>query len=246
MHSLSIVIPAYNEEKRLPASLDAIVGYLRANSLAAEVLVIDDGSTDGTAECARLYGLKHEFVQLLRNPGNRGKGYSVRHGMLKATREWVLFTDADLSAPIEEFDKLMSAAQSRNAAVAIGSRGLDRSLIGVHQSAVREHAGRFFNTVMRVITGLPFVDTQCGFKLYRRDAARQIFSRQQLEGFGFDVEDLFIAKQLGFKVVEVPVRWNNVEGTKVSVLNGLDSFLDLLRIRRYQMTGKYRGASVER
>ncbi|HYP13570.1 MAG TPA: dolichyl-phosphate beta-glucosyltransferase [Bryobacteraceae bacterium] len=239
MHSVSIVIPAYNEEKRLPASLDDVVAFVRAYDIDAEILVVDDGSTDGTARCVREYETKHRIVRLLQNPGNRGKGYSVRHGMLQARKAWALFTDADLSAPIEEFQKLMSAAQREKADVAIGSRALDRSLIGVHQSAVREQAGRVFNAVMRVSTGLPFEDTQCGFKLYKREAARAVFQRQQLDGFGFDVEDLFIARLLGLKAIEVPVRWNNVEGTKVSLMNGLDSFVDLIRIRRHQFAGKY-------
>ena len=169
---------------------------------------------------------------MLQNPGNRGKGYAVRHGMLEAEGEWVLYTDADLSAPIEEFDKLCVAAASGHAQVAIGSRALDRSLVQVHQAAFREYSGRFFNLVMRMVTGLPFRDTQCGFKLFRREAAQAIFSRQKLDGFSFDVEDLYIAKKLGIPVVEVPVRWRNVEGTKVSLASGLRSFQDLVLIRR--------------
>lgn len=240
MHSVSIVIPAYNEEKRLPSSLDEILAFLRAREFRAEVLVVDDGSSDATAARVREYEMKHPSVRLLLNPGNRGKGYSVRHGMLEARHDWVLFTDADLSAPIGELDKLLAAAERERADAAIGSRALDRSLIGVHQSAAREYAGRVFNIVMRAVTGLPFEDTQCGFKLYRREAAQQVFSRQQLDGFGFDVEDLYIAKLLKLKVIEVPVRWNNVEGTKVSLLNGLDSFIDPLRVRRFHWAGKYR------
>jgi dolichyl-phosphate beta-glucosyltransferase len=243
LNSISIIIPAYNEEKRLASSLDSILAYVRARELRCEILVVDDGSDDGTAKCIREYEIKHPAVRLLQNPGNRGKGYAVRHGMLEAANEWALFTDADLSAPIEELDRLWTMAISEKAAVAIGSRALDRSLIGIHQSAAREHAGVIFNRVMRIITGLPFEDTQCGFKLYRRDAAREIFSRQQLNGFGFDVEDLFIAGILGYRTIEVPVRWNNVEGTKVSLLRGLDSFLDPLRIRLYQAQGKYAKAS---
>jgi dolichyl-phosphate beta-glucosyltransferase len=240
LQSLSIVIPAYNEEKRLPASLDTILAYVGGRYSFIEVLVVDDGSRDGTADCVRDYAATHPAVRLLQNPGNRGKGYAVRNGMLNAKGEWALFTDADLSSPIEEVAKLSMAAALQDAQVAIGSRALDRSLIGVHQPAGREYAGRIFNFVMRVATGLPFLDTQCGFKLYQTAAARSIFAKQQLDGFGFDVEDLFIAKQLGIRVVEVPVRWNNVEGTKVSLLNGLDSFLDPLRIRTFQVKGKYR------
>ncbi|HME09326.1 MAG TPA: dolichyl-phosphate beta-glucosyltransferase [Bryobacteraceae bacterium] len=230
MHSLSIVIPAFNEEQRLPDTLDRITGWLAAKSWdQTEILVVDDGSRDGTAKLAESYG---RGVRLLRNPGNRGKGYAVRHGMLEANGEWILYTDADLSAPIEEFDKLCVAAATGKAQAAIGSRALDRSLVKVHQAPFREYSGRFFNLVMRMTTGLPFLDTQCGFKLFRRDAAQAIFSRQKLDGFSFDVEDLYIAKKLGIAVVEVPVRWSNVEGTKVSLLSGLRSFQDLVLIRR--------------
>jgi dolichyl-phosphate beta-glucosyltransferase len=238
--SLSIVIPAYNEEKRLPGSLDTILEYIGGRFEFVEVIVVDDGSRDGTSECVRHYATTHPAVRLLQNPGNRGKGYAVRHGMLEARGDWILFTDADLSAPISEIDRLFTAATSAGADVAIGSRALDRSLIGVHQPASREYAGRVFNFVMRLITGLSFMDTQCGFKLYSSAAARRIFPKQQLDGFGFDVEDLFIARLLGIKVVETPVRWNNVEGTKVSLMNGVDSFLDPFRVRMFQLQGKYR------
>ncbi len=240
LQSLSIVVPAYNEENRLPNSLDTILAYITDRYDFIEVIVVDDGSRDGTANCVREYSRTHPAVRLLQNPGNRGKGYAVRNGMLSAKGEWILFTDADLSAPIEEVANLFAAATRDNAQVAIGSRALDRSLIGVHQPASREYAGRIFNFVMRAVTGLPFLDTQCGFKLYQAEAAQRIFSKQQLDGFGFDVEDLFIAKQLAIKVVEVPVRWNNVEGTKVSLWNGVDSFLDPLRVRSFHLQGKYK------
>lgn len=240
--NLSIVIPAYNEDKRLPPSLAAIRGYLdgSANRSGAEIIVVDDGSRDSTAAYVESVAKQDSRVRLLRNPGNRGKGYSVRHGMLEARGEWILFSDADLSAPIEELDKLLDAAHQRRAQVAIGSRALDRSLVGVHQSALREFAGRFLNQVMRWTTGLKFMDTQCGFKLFHRDAARLIFARQQLDSFTFDVEDLFIARQLGIPSIEVPVRWNNVEGTKVGVLVGPRFFVDLLLIHWYRLRGKYR------
>lgn len=209
-----------------------------------EILVVDDGSRDATARLAEEFAKVHSNVRVLRNPGNRGKGYSVRHGMLEAQGEWVLFTDADLSAPIEEVEKLFDAVQAQNAAVAIGSRALDRSLIGVHQSWFRENAGRLFNLLMRSFVGLPFWDTQCGFKLFRRDAARAIFQCLQIEGFGFDVEALFIARKLNFKTVEVPVRWNHAEGTKLSFWgDSLNMFFDLWRVRWNSMTGKYSNRS---
>jgi glycosyltransferase involved in cell wall biosynthesis len=234
--SLSIIIPAYNEAKRLPASLVKVREYLSASPWEfAEVVVVDDGSTDDTVHVARDGG-----ARVLQNPGNRGKGYSVKHGMLEAKGEWALFTDADLSSPIGEVEKLWSALVREPAQVAVGSRAVDRSLVGVHQPWLREAVGRVFNAAMRLVTGLPFKDTQCGFKLFQTSAGREVFSRQQLDGFGFDVEVLFIAKQLGFRSLEVPVRWDNVEGTKVSLLLGFAAFLDLLKVRRNALQGKYK------
>ena len=233
MDSLSIVIPAYNEASRLPKTLDRILEWLQEQRLKfREVIVVDDGSHDATAGVVDQYSKAPSPIRLLRNPGNRGKGYAVRHGMLDAEGDWILYTDADLSTPIEELPKLYSAAARQNAVIAIGSRAVDRSLVAVHQSIFREYSVRFFNVVMRALTGLPFRDTQCGFKLYRRDAAKEIFSRQEQDGFSFDVEDLVIAKKLGLRAVEVPVRWSNVEGTKVTLAQGLRSFTDLLKIRK--------------
>jgi glycosyltransferase involved in cell wall biosynthesis len=239
--SISIVVPAYNEERRLPATLDSLLAYLGARDWPWEIVIVNDGSKDGTAAVAAQYAAKNASIRVLENPGNRGKGYSVRHGMLKAKSDWILFTDSDLSAPIEELDKLMAAAGERNAPVAIGSRALDRGLIEVHQSAFREMAGRIFNLLMRAATGLPFSDTQCGFKLFERVAAQEIFRRQTIERWGFDAELLFIARRLGYKTIEVPVRWSHSEGTKVSMFgDSLNMFLDLLRIRWNQVRGRYR------
>ena len=235
------MVPAYNEETRLPATLDRVESWLAAQPLDfREVIVVDDGSRDGTADLVTRRTASNPCIRLLRNPGNRGKGFSVRHGMLEARGEWILFTDADLSTPIEEVARLYEAAMSGGAAVAIGSRALDRSLVSVHQSAVRELSGRAFNVIMRMVTGLSFRDTQCGFKLYRSDAARAVFSRQLLDGFSFDVEDLFIARKLGIPAVEAPVRWANVEGTKVSALTGIKSFADLGTIRWNGARGRYK------
>lgn len=235
------MIPAYNEEGRLPATLDRIAEWLGRQTLSFhETVVVDDGSSDGTAAIVERARRLDATVRLLRNPGNRGKGYAVRQGMLDARGDWILYTDADLSTPIAEIDKLYAATEKHGAAVAIGSRALDRSLVSVHQSAFRERSGQFFNVVMRAITGLPFYDTQCGFKLYEGNAARLIFSRQQLDGFSFDVEDLYIAQRCGIKAVEVPVRWANVEGTKVSLAQGLRSFSDLIKLRRFAVAGKYK------
>ena len=242
MDSISIVIPAYNEQRRLAATLSSILSYLgRRDWDFAEVVVVDDGSADSTARLAEEFATSHPAVRLVRNPGNRGKGYSVRHGVMEAKGDWVLFSDADLSAPIEELDKLLAAAHERGASLVIGSRALDRSLITVHQSWFREMAGRVFNLCMRLLTGLPFHDTQCGFKLYEANAAREIFRRQRLERFGFDAEVLFIAKRLGLRCAEVPVRWSHSEGTKVSMFrDSLNMFLDLLRIRWNGLRGRYR------
>lgn len=237
METLSIVIPAYNEEQRLPATLDRVVAYAeRATFPVTEILVVDDGSRDGTAALVEARG---GIVRLLSNPGNRGKGYAVRNGMLAAKADWILSTDADLSAPIDELEKLIAAARRENAVVAIGSRALDRKLVRVHQPMMREVSGRAFNMVMRMVTGLPFQDTQCGFKLFRQDAAKNIFSRQIEEGFSFDVEDLIIARSLGLKSIEVAVEWSNVEGTKVSLSQGMKSFTDLVRIRGRAVRGTY-------
>jgi len=238
--TLSIVIPAYNEARRLPSTLDEVFAWLETSAYRdTEVLVVDDGSTDDTAKLVEVRCALEPRLRLLRNPGNRGKGYAVRHGMLKAEGDWILFSDADLSAPIEELPKLLNAAEKRGASIAIGSRALDRSLIGVHQSRWRELSGIFFNRLMRLITGLPFSDTQCGFKLFRRDAAHRVFPLQRLDGFSFDVEDLFVAQTLGIRAIEVPVRWDNVEGTKVGMMQGIASFLDLLRIRMNWLQGLY-------
>lgn len=240
--SISIIIPAYNEEKRLPSTLEKILGYLQGTDWGfTEILVVDDGSTDGTATVAARYAQTYPNVRVLRNPGNRGKGYSVRHGMLEAKAAWVLFSDADLSAPIEELGKLWQAVASGVVTVAIGSRALNRKLIGVHQSAFREYGGRVFNLILRLITGLNFWDTQCGFKLFEGSAAKEIFRRQRTEGFGFDAEVLFIARHLGYKIVEVPVRWNHVEGTKMRLFSDtLRMVSDLVVIRWNQLRGRYR------
>jgi glycosyltransferase involved in cell wall biosynthesis len=239
--SISIVLPAYNEEARLPATLAAILSYLETRGWShSEVLVVNDGSADGTAAVVEQFRAKHPQVRLIENPGNRGKGYSVRHGMLEACGDWVLFSDSDLSAPIEELDTLLKAAEARGALVVIGSRALDRKLIKIHQSWFRETAGRIFNLMMRISTGLPFSDTQCGFKLFKRQAAHEVFRRQKIERWGFDAEVLFIARKLGYKTIEVPVRWSHSEGTKISMFrDSVNMFVDLLRVRWNYLRGLY-------
>jgi dolichyl-phosphate beta-glucosyltransferase len=237
---LSIVIPAFNEERRLPKAIEQIGSYLSARPLRAEIIVVDDGSSDATPKLTESYRERYPELRLISNGRNHGKGYSVRHGVLEARGEIVLFTDADLSTPIEEADKLLVALGEKGYDGAIGSRALDSSLIEVHQSAFREQAGAMFNRLVRGITGLEFSDTQCGFKAFRRNPARIIFEQQRIERFGFDPEILFLAKRHGLRVAEIPVRWSHDAGTKVNVVgDGLRMFLDLLVIRWNALRGLY-------
>ena len=239
---LSIVIPAYNEEPRLGRALSRIREYFAskpAGMAGIEIVVVDDGSTDGTARVAQDWTRQIPSLRLLSNGENRGKGYSVRQGMLGARGRIALFTDADLSAPIEESEKLLAAIHAGNDA-AIGSRALDRSLIFGHQSRLREVAGMIFNGFVRIATGLPFHDTQCGFKAFVRERCRIVFEQQRIEGFGFDPEILFLAGRHGLRTAEVPVRWAHDPGTKVRVLR--DSWLmlgDLGHIRWNWLLGRY-------
>jgi glycosyltransferase involved in cell wall biosynthesis len=235
---LSIVIPAFNEERRLQKTLDRVRAFLKARPLNSEVIVVDDGSTDGTAQLVQEMSGTWPALRLLKNPGNRGKGYSVRHGMLEAQGEIILFTDADLSAPIEEADKLFAALKTHDAA--IGSRALDRRLIDVHQSWAREWAGIFFNAIVRVVLGLKIRDTQCGFKAFHRDRSRIIFEQQRIERFGFDPELLFLARRHGLSVAEVPVRWSNDPGTHVGLWDGLRAMLfEVAAVRWNSVMGRY-------
>jgi len=235
---LSIVIPAYNEERRLPDTLRRVRAYLESRRVAAEVLVVDDGSADRTAAVVEQCRAELPSLLLLSNGRNRGKGYSVRRGMLEARGRVVLFTDADLSAPIEEADKLLAVLDRHE--VAIGSRGLDRSLIKVHQSRFREFAGAIFNFLVRVVTGLDFVDTQCGFKAFRREPARIIFEQQRIVRFGFDPEILFLAQRHGLRAVEIPVRWAHDPQTRVNMVrDSLRMFGELLSIRWNWLLGRY-------
>ena len=239
---LSIIIPAYNEEGRLPRGLAKIRDYLASRGLSSdqvEVIVVDDGSEDRTAAIAEEWSGEFPSLRLVSNGRNRGKGYSVRHGMLEARGRIALFTDADLSAPIEEADKLLAAIDAGNDVV-IGSRAVDRSLIFAHQSRLRELAGIIFNGFVRLFTGLPFQDTQCGFKAFVRQPSRILFEQQRIEGFGFDPEILFLAKRHGLHAVEIPVRWAHDPATKVHVVrDSLLMFLDLLYIRWNWLIGRY-------
>jgi len=238
---LSIVIPAYNEAGRIASSLGAIQAYIRGKNFAAEMIVVDDGSTDKTVEVASGY----DGVRVMRNVRNRGKGYSVRRGVLEARGELVLFTDADLSAPIEEADRLLVAMENCHADAVVGSRALERKLIGIHQSPFREWGGRFFNLLVQILTGLRILDTQCGFKLFRRETTRHAFELQRVDRFGFDPEILFLIQRQGGKVLEVPVRWNHNPATKVHYLrDSLHMTMDLLVLRWRALTGQYEKAAV--
>jgi glycosyltransferase involved in cell wall biosynthesis len=235
---LSIVIPSYNEEARLPTTLERIAAYVSASGRETEILVVDDGSTDRTATVAENFRDKLPALHVLSNGANCGKGFSVRHGMLEARGRIVLFTDADLSAPIEEADKLIEALANND--VAIGSRAMDRTLISVHESPFREFAGIVFNTIVRIILRLPFVDTQCGFKAFRSEPCRILFEQQRIERFGFDPELLYLARHHGLRAVEIPVRWGHSPATKVNMFrDSIQMFLDLVIIRWNALAGRY-------
>jgi glycosyltransferase involved in cell wall biosynthesis len=236
---LSIIIPCFNEAQRLPASLEKIAAYIRERRPNAEVIVVDDGSTDGTAAIAESWRDRIPRLRVLSNGMNRGKGYSVRHGSLEAQGEIILFTDADLSSPIDEGEKLLAALQTHD--VAIGSRAMDRGLIEVHESLFREFAGIIFNRIVRTILWLPFVDTQCGFKVFRRERCRIIFEQQTIERFGFDPELLYLARHHGLSIKEVPVRWAHSPATKVNMMrDSVQMFLDVFVIRWKALRGLYR------
>ena len=242
----SIVIPAYNEGERIGTTLDKIRNYLASKRFIAEVVVVDDGSTDNTPGLLRAAAAGWAEFRILTNARNRGKGFSVRRGVLEAKGAFVLFSDADLSGPIEEADKLMAALESAAADVAVASRALDRGLVGVRQPLRREYAGRFFNMLVRLFTGLKIRDTQCGLKLFRRGSTRHAFESQQVTGFGFDPELLFLIERRGGKVVEVPVRWNDNPATKVRFLrDSAQMFLDLVAVRWRAWAGKYRSLASE-
>lgn len=239
---LSIIIPAYNEQSRLARTLMRIRDFFGSRQMGAgevEILVVDDGSTDDTAQITQEWTREMPSLRLVSNGRNRGKGFSVRHGMLEARGRIALFTDADLSSPIEESQKLLAAIEAGSDG-AIGSRALDRSLISVHQSRWRELAGITFNGLVRLLTGLTFLDTQCGFKAFLREPSRVVFEQQRIERFGFDPEILFLAKRHGLRIVEVPVRWAHDPATKVNVFrDSLRMFTDLLLIRWNSLVGRY-------
>ena len=240
----SFIIPAYNESGRIRPTLDEILRYTAEQNWDAEILVVDDGSRDDTADVIREYAHAHSQIHLLQNPGNRGKGFSVRNGMLHARGDICLFTDADLSSPISEAQKLFEAIRA-GADVAIGSRWLRAELQTERQPLYRQAFGRIFNLVLRLFLGLHFKDTQCGFKAFRLEAAQRIFPLQRIERWGFDPEILYIARRMRFEVAEVPVLWAHSEGTRLHPLrDGMRMFLDVLHIRWNAITGAYSAPAI--
>jgi glycosyltransferase involved in cell wall biosynthesis len=235
----SIVIPAYNEGARLGATLEKVLAYVRAQGWDAEVIVVNDGSRDNTVEIVRTFAAKDAALRLVENPGNRGKGYGVRNGMLHARGQIVLFSDADLSSPIEEAPKLFSALE-KGADIAIGSRWLRAETQTQRQPLHRQVFGRIFNILLRVTLGLPYKDTQCGFKAFTQKATQAVFPLQKIERWGFDPEILFLARKFGLKVEEVPVVWGHSGGARINpLIDGARMFQEMLRIRWYDLSGKY-------
>lgn len=236
---LSIVIPAYNESARIESALQRVMACIETEGWDAEVLVIDDGSKDNTSALVEQWMDLYPRLHLVQNPGNRGKGYSVRNGLLQAAGDVVLFTDADLSSPLEEANRLLEAIDA-GADVAIGSRWLERDRQTIHQPLYRQFFGRCFNAITRGVMGLPFKDTQCGFKAFKRDAAQVIFRLQTIERWGFDPEILFIARKLKFRITEVPVTWGHDERSRLSYLkDGLKMLEDMAVIRYNSLAGRY-------
>lgn len=216
----SVVIPCYNEAGRVGDTVRSTLDYLSAESPGAELIVVNDGSTDSTAAIVRdVFASATIQTRLIENFPNRGKGAAVRSGLLGATKPIGLFFDADLSTPLSEIPKLVAPIANGEVDVAFGSRALDRNLIGVHQPWRREQAGRVFNLIVRLATGMPFWDTQCGFKAFRLDVCRPILENANTAGFAFDVELLLLAHRAGLRLREIPVRWNHAEGSKVRVVH---------------------------
>jgi len=235
----SIVIPAFNESARLPSTLESVVACIRSSKWDAEVIVVNDGSRDSTAAVVRDFAVRAPEIRLIDNAVNRGKGASVRAGMLDARGQVVLFTDSDLSAPIEEAERLFAAIQ-QGADIAIGSRWLESSRQTQRQPLYRQFFGRCFNAVTRTVMGLHFADTQCGLKAFTRDAAQTVFRLQTIERWGFDPEILFIALKRGLRVVEVPVSWAHDERTRMSYLrDGMKMLEEIATIRWNAICGRY-------
>lgn len=240
--SISIIIPAYNESERLGNPLRQIFNYVQKENLNAEIIVVDDGSSDDTSEIAKKVFAEFPYAKtnLIRYEENRGKGFAVRKGLSESNGEIALFSDADLSTPIEELPKLVQPIFNNEYDVTFGSRALDRSLIGTHQPWQREQGGKIMNLVIRAFSGLPFSDTQCGFKAFNMEKFRPLLDVMKIDRFGFDVEFLFVANYRGLRLSEIPVRWNDAEGSKVSVFRDTRRmFTELSIIRKNAKKGVY-------
>lgn len=240
---LAVIVPAYDEEVRLGKTLDRLVEYLSTQPYTWSVTVVSDGSTDRTDQIVTAFGQDHPQVGLIAYSPNHGKGYAVRKGMLEVPGDYLLFSDADLAAPIEEIEKLWTHIES-GADVAIGSRPLRESTLEVRQPWYRELLGRVFNKVVQMLAVPGIDDTQCGFKLFRQEAATRIFARCKLDGFGFDFESLMVARDLGYTIAEVPIRWAHQEGSKVVLMrDGPRMIRDLVKLR---LAGKNRRLALRR
>lgn len=232
--ALSIIVPAFNESARIGLTIQKILSYLSQYQPSAELLVVDDGSSDDTKLVAEkvFADFTGMNAKVIRYEKNRGKGYAVRMGLAESKADIAVFSDADLSSPITELPKLVEPIKSENIDIAFGSRALDRSLIGTHQPWSREQSGKFFNLVVRILTGMPFWDTQCGFKGFNMRKFRPLLELMQIDRFGFDVEFLYVAYKNNLKLKEIPVQWNDVAGSKISFLNALPAFAEVYRIRK--------------
>jgi glycosyltransferase involved in cell wall biosynthesis len=240
--AISIIIPAFEEQARLGDSVEKILAYIEQERLSAELIIVDDGSDDNTAEIAEkaCAGFPDLQTKVIRYEKNRGKGYAVKTGLLAAEADIAIFSDADLSTPIEELPKLIEPIKTGEYDVTFGSRALDRSLITTHQPLLREQGGRVMNLIIKKMSGLPFYDTQCGFKAFNMKKFRPLLETMQIDRFGFDVEFLFVADHNKLKLKEIPVRWNNVEGSKVSVFRDTRRMItELTQIRRNAKKGVY-------
>ena len=239
--TISIVIPAFEEQTRLGDSVRKVLAYIKESTLDAELIVVDDGSGDKTAEIARTTCAEFPLIKtdVIRYEKNRGKGCAVKTGLLAAGGDIALFSDADLSTPISELPKLVEPIQSGAFDVAFGSRALDRSLIGTHQPWRREQGGKVFNLIVKMLTGLPFWDTQCGFKAFNMGKFRPLLDLMLIDRFGFDVEFLYVADYHGLRLKEIPVRWDDIAGSKLSFRNGLPAFAEVGKIRQNAKRGLY-------
>jgi dolichyl-phosphate beta-glucosyltransferase len=237
--SLSVVVPAFNEEPRLPGTLKELSTYLNANFREYEIIVVDDGSSDGTASIVKGLGRELPNISLLSYPLNAGKGYATRKGVLSSSKDLVLTCDADMSTPIREYEKLVPFVRD-HFDIAIGSRGLEDSEIVVRQPWYRELMGKTFNVFVRTLVFEGIRDTQCGFKLFRGDVARRLFKDSIINGFAFDVEILFLARRSGYKIKEVPIQWLNSPNSKVRIMSDpFKMFLELFRIKANRLFGRY-------